>query len=120
MAGRRPVERRHRSVPAVTEHAFDQAVALQPQADGSFLGQTHPAWANMVGPFGGITAAQALNAVLQHPDRLGEPVAFTVNFCAALADGPFSAIARPARTNRSTQHWNVELRQGEQTMLVAT
>ena len=104
----------------MSEHAFDQAVALQPQPDGSFLGQTHPAWANMVGPFGGITAAQALNAVLQHPDRLGEPVAFTANFCAALADGPFSAIARPARTNRSTQHWNIELRQGDQTMLVGT
>jgi hypothetical protein len=49
----------------------------------------------MVGPFGGVTAAQALNAVLQHPQRLGEPVALTVNFCAALADGPFAVTARP-------------------------
>ena len=84
---------------------FDRAVALAPQPDGSFLGHTSPAYANMVGPFGGITAAQALNAVLQHPQRLGDPVAFTVNFCAAMADGPFTALARPVRTNRSTQHW---------------
>ena len=48
----------------------------------------------MIGPFGGVTAAQALNAVLQHPQRLGEPVAFTVNFATALADGPFLVQAR--------------------------
>ncbi|HEY9094695.1 MAG TPA: thioesterase family protein, partial [Hydrogenophaga sp.] len=37
--------------------AFDSAIALQPQPDGSFLGHTSPAYANMVGPYGGITAA---------------------------------------------------------------
>ena len=51
-----------------SQHLFDQAVALKMQADGRFLGHTSPAYANMVGPFGGITAAQAVNAVLQHPD----------------------------------------------------
>ncbi len=100
--------------------AFDTAVALQPQADGSFAGHTSPAYANMVGPFGGITAAQALGAVLQHPQRLGEPVSITVNFCAALADGPFTVTARPARTNRSTQHWVIEMMQAGATVLTAT
>lgn len=100
--------------------AFDSAIALQPQADGSFVGHTSPPYANMVGPFGGVTAAQALNAVLQHPQRLGEPVALTVNFCAALADGPFTVTARPARTNRSTQHWAVEMQQGAEVVLTAT
>ena len=70
-------------------HAFDAAIALAPQGEGAWQGHTSPAYANMIGPFGGVTAAQALNAVLQHPQRLGEPVAFTVNFAAALADGPF-------------------------------
>ena len=65
----------------------------------------------MVGPFGGITAAQMLQAVLQHPQRLGDPVSLTVNFAAALADGPFTVQARPARTNRSTQHWVIEMLQ---------
>ena len=92
-------------------HPFDQAVALAPQADGTFRGQTSPAYANMVGPYGGITAAQVMQAVMQHPDRLGEPVAFTGNFAAAVADGEFTIEARPARTNRSTQHWTLTMRQ---------
>ena len=101
-------------------HALDSAIALAPQGDGVWEGHTSPAYANMIGPFGGVTAAQALNAVLQHPQRLGEPVAFTVNFAAALADGSFRALARPARTNRSTQHWVVELRQNDQAVATAT
>lgn len=95
-------------------HPFDAAIALAPAGDATpndFLGATHPAWQNMVGPFGGITAAVALNAVLQHPRLLGEPVSLTVNFAAATADGPFTAKARPVRTNRSTQHWIVEIHQ---------
>jgi acyl-CoA thioesterase len=101
-------------------HPFDTAVALAPQGDGVWQGHTSPAFANMIGPFGGVTAAQALNGILQHPQRLGEPVAFTVNFAAALADGPFFVHAKPARTNRSTQHWVVEMRQGEQAVVTAT
>ena len=97
-------------------HAFDRAVALEPLpaaagAPRRFRGHTSLEYANMVGPFGGITAAQALQAVMRHPDRLGEPVAFTGNFAAALADGAFTVEAEPARTNRSTQHWVVTVRQ---------
>lgn len=99
---------------------FDQALALQAQPDGTFLGHTSPDYANMVGPFGGMSAAQALQAVLLHPERQGEPVALTVNFCAALADGPFAATAVPVRTNRSTQHWTVAVTQGGETVLTAT
>ncbi len=101
-------------------HDFDAAVALTPQADGTWLGHTSYAYANMVGPYGGITAAQALNAVMRHPERLGEPVAFTVNYAAALADGPFTVLTRAARTNRSTQHWIVEVRQQGEAVLTGT
>ncbi len=101
-------------------HPFDRAIALEPQDHERWLGHTSPAYANMVGPYGGISAAQALQVVMQHPQRLGEPTALTVNFCAALADGPFTAIARPLRTNRSTQHWLVELQQQGETQLSAT
>ncbi|MBA3771983.1 MAG: thioesterase family protein [Ramlibacter sp.] len=101
-------------------HAFDAAIALTAQGDGLWQGHTSPAYANMIGPFGGVTAAQALNAVMQHPRRLGDPVAFTVNFAAALSDGPFLAQARPVRTNRSTQHWSVEIRQGDHAVVTAT
>ena len=99
---------------------FDQAIALVPDGPGRYRGQTHPGYANMVGPFGGITAATALNAVLRHPALLGEPVSFTVNFCAAVADGAFDVIAEPSRTNRSTQHWAVSIEQAGQTVLTAT
>jgi acyl-CoA thioesterase len=101
-------------------HPFDIAVALAQRDDGTWEGRTSPAYANFIGPYGGITAAQAMNAVLVHPDRIGEPVAFTVNFAAALADGPFVARARAARTNRSTQHWIVELLQDGQAVATAT
>ncbi len=101
-------------------HALDTAIALQPLGDGRFTGNTSAAYANMVGPFGGVTAATALNAVLQHPALLGEPVALTVNYAAALADGPFEVTARAARTNRSTQHWVVEIVQAGETVLTVT
>ena len=103
-----------------TLHPFDQAIALELQPDGHWLGHTSPAYANMVGPYGGITAAQMLNAVLLHPKRLGDPLALTVNYAAGVADGPFVLQARPARTNRSTQHWVIELLQDGQSVITAT
>ena len=95
----------------MSPHVFDQAIALIATGDGQYTGATSPAYANMVGPFGGITAATVLNAVMQHPALLGEPLSLTVNFCAALADGPFAVSAQPVRTNRSTQHWVVAITQ---------
>ncbi|MBM4514919.1 thioesterase family protein [Rhodococcus hoagii] len=34
-----------------------------------------------------------------------------MNFAGPIADGAFEVSARPTRTNRSTQHWNIELAQ---------
>lgn len=101
-------------------HVFDQAIALTPTGEGRYTGATSPAYANMVGPFGGVTAATVLNAVLLHPALLGEPVALTVNFAAALADGPFEVLATPVRTNRSTQHWLVHITQNDDPQPVVT
>jgi acyl-CoA thioesterase len=92
-------------------HPFDAAIALAPAGADQFSGHSHPAYWNMIGPFGGLTAAMALNAVLQHPQLLGEPISLTVNFAGPVGQGPITARARPARTNRSTQHWWVELLQ---------
>ncbi len=91
---------------------FDQALHLQPLGGDRFAGRTHPGWANMVGPFGGITAAQLLQAACLHPKRLGEPLALTVNYAAAVADGDFEIEAQPTRSNRTTQHWTLQMRQG--------
>lgn len=92
-------------------HPFDQAIALVAQGPDRWRGHTRAAYWNMVGPFGGITAATVLQAVLRHPQCLGVPVALTVNYAAALVAGPFTVTARAARTNRSTQHWVVEVTQ---------
>lgn len=93
-------------------HAFDQALELTPAGDqqpDTWLGASSPAYWNMVGPFGGTTAATAIQAIMQHPALLGEPIALTANYACAMAEGPFSITATPVRTNRSTQHWLVSL-----------
>lgn len=104
----------------MTPHVFDEAIALTRLDDNQWAGQTHPAYANMVGPFGGVSAAQLLNAILQHPQRLGDPVALTVNFAAAVRDGGFRIQAVPVRTNRSTQHWTVSLIQQDEILMTGT
>lgn len=103
-------------------HPFDQAILLEslgPDDESTtqrlrFQGKTSDAYANMVGPFGGITAAQMLQAVLEHPQREGEPVSFTCNFASPLRDGRFTVLAEPVRTNRSTQHWMLTLMQEDE------
>ena len=107
-------------------HPFDEALRLEPldaARPGVFKGSSSPAYWNMVGPFGGTTAATALQAVLLHPALLGEPLSLTVNFAAAVAPGDFQLAARPLRTNRSTQHWFIEMTQpdaqGAQSVLMS-
>jgi acyl-CoA thioesterase len=101
-------------------HPLDSATALEPVGEGLWRGRTEPRYANMVGPFGGAIAAKLIKAPLLHPARIGDPVAFTVNFAGPLADGEFRVSARAARTNRSTQHWVIELAQGDETVATAT
>lgn len=94
-------------------HPFDKAMALD-HSDiqaGHFTGATSPDYWNMVGPFGGTTAALALQAVLRHPDVLGTPIALTANYAAAIQAGPVELQATPVKTNRSTQHWTIEILQ---------
>ena len=92
-------------------HPLDKALALESVTPGQYRGHTSPGYWNMVGPYGGATAATALRAVLLHPQLLGEPLSLTVNFAAALTAGPFTVQAEPVRTNRSTQHWSVSILQ---------
>lgn len=105
---------------SVDVHSFDRAVALKRISPDLVQGQTQPEWANMIGPFGGITAATMLNAVIIHPERLGSPISLTVNFAAAITDGSFDIQTRAVRTNRSTQHWIVELSQAGEIAATAT
>lgn len=101
-------------------HPFDRALDLEVVDADVVRGRTHPEWANMVGPFGGITAAVLLRAIESHPDRLGEPVALTVNFAAPIVDGEFEISRRAPRTNRTNQHWIAELSQDGAVKTTAT
>lgn len=101
-------------------HPFDDAIQLETVDADTRRGRTHPEWANMVGPFGGVTAAAMLRAVESHPDRIGEPLALTINYAAPVADGDFDIALRAARTNRTNQHWIVELSQDGDVKTTAT
>lgn len=105
---------------STSTHVFDAAIALSPGETGIYTGHTSPAYANMVGPFGGVIGATLLNAIMCHPARLGDPTSLTVHYAAPIADGGFSVHARSMRTNRTTQHWLVELIQADQVAAFAT
>jgi acyl-CoA thioesterase len=95
----------------MTAHPFDTATILEPRGKDEFVAQTSDAYWNMVGPFGGLVGALLFKAAYAHPRRKGEPVALTVNFCAPIAKGEMAITATPVRTNRSTQHWTMAMRQ---------
>ena len=101
-------------------HPFDSGVALEAAGPGRMRGRTLPEWANMVGPFGGITAATLVHAIASQPDCHGQPIALTVNFLAPIADGFFDITLRAVRTNRTNQHWIVELTQDGESKTTAT
>lgn len=92
-------------------HAFDRAMAMEATGQNQYAAQASKDYWNMVGPYGGITAAQVAQAVLHHPQRLGDLVAITVNYAGAVGERPYVIEAIPARTNRSTQHWIITLRE---------
>lgn len=100
-------------------HPFDVATDLEPAGDGWIARTSDPYW-NMIGPFGGLVGALMFKSAFAHPDREGEPLALTVNFCAPIAKGEMRIVARPARTNRSTQHWTMTMFQQEECVATAT
>lgn len=100
-------------------HPFDIATQLTGES-GSYYGRTSERYANMVGPFGGVTAATLLRSVMDHPERRGEPVSLTINYAAPVSEGDFNIKATPARTNRSAQHWFIELYQENHIIITGT
>lgn|SRR5699024_411482 len=100
-------------------HPFDAAIYLTKENE-KYIGKTSDAYKNMIGPFGGVTAASLLKAIIDHPERKGEPISLTVNFAAAIKDGKFSIQPRLRRSTRTTQHWYVELKQKGSVSITAT
>lgn len=100
-------------------HPLDAATRLEISGD-KLTGATSDAYWNFTGPFGGTTAATLLQAAMQHPKRQNLPIAMTINYCAAVAKGAFDIHVAEKRTNRSTQHFSVEMMQGSETITTAT
>jgi acyl-CoA thioesterase len=100
-------------------HLFDEATCVT-AGDSRWRGRTSPDYWAFVGPFGGATAATILRALIEHPQRSGDPLALTVNYCAPIAEGPFDLDVRLVKANRSSQHWCVELTQGAEVATLAT
>ena len=94
-----------------TPHLFDDATQVT-AGDSRWQGKTSEDYWAFVGPFGGATAATILRALIDHPQRAGDPLSLTVNFCAPIAEGAFDLDVRLVKANRSSQHWCVELTQG--------
>ena len=94
-----------------TPHLFDDATAVT-AGDSRWQGRTSDDYWAFVGPFGGATAATILRALIDHPQRAGDPLALTVNYCAPVAQGAFDLDVRLIKANRSSQHWCVEMTQG--------
>ncbi|WP_338016858.1 thioesterase family protein [Noviherbaspirillum saxi] len=107
-------------MPKPSKHVFDAAIALAKRDDDTYTGHTSPAYGNMVGPFGGVIGATLLNAVMSHPALLGDPLSLTVHYAAPIADGDFTVHAKAVRTNRSTQHWFIELIQADEVAAFGT
>jgi acyl-CoA thioesterase len=96
---------------AKTPHPFDDATRIT-AGDSRWQGHTSDDYWAFVGPFGGITAATILRALIDHPQAAGDPLSLTVNYCAPIAQGAFDLDVRLVKANRSSQHWCVELSQG--------
>ncbi len=56
-----------------TTHPFDRATQVT-AVDGRLRGAASEDYFAFVGPFGGVTAATMLRAIMQHPERIGDPL----------------------------------------------
>ena len=92
-------------------HLFDDATRIT-AGDSSWQGSAGEDYWAFVGQFGGATAATILRALIDHPQRAGDPLALTVNYCAPVLQGTFDLDIRLVKANRSSQHWSVEMTQG--------
>ena len=58
------------------QHLFDEATRVT-AGDSRWQGQTSDDYWAFVGPFGGATAATVLRALIEHPERSGDPLSLT-------------------------------------------
>src|SRR5258707_4160346 len=84
-------------------HLFDDATQVT-AGDSRWQGKTSEDYWAFVGPFGGATAATILRALIDHPQRAGDPLSLTVNYCAPIAAGAFATDLTLCEATRSPTH----------------
>ena len=89
--------------------ALDKTLDLKRLDADTFEGQTDSIYWNMIGPYGGWIAAIMLKSVLHDIDNGFEPVAMTVDFVKAPAEGAVIVRRWCDRAGRTTAFWRVVL-----------
>ncbi len=100
-------------------HPFDQALRHETLTPTRRRHVTSADYWNMVSPYGGITAAVMMQAMLDRPEHVGTPLSFTINYLAPIAQGEYIVETELVRANRSNQHWSIRILQGESESVVA-
>lgn len=89
---------------------LDDSLRLTRQSDAIFTAQTDQKYWNLIGPYGGWIAALLMKAVLEDNDLNGfEPVALTVDFMKAPAEGAVVVKRSCDRAGRTTSFWRADI-----------
>ena len=75
-------------------HDFDESLPLSPAGPRLWDSRIDKRYWNMIGPWGGWTAALLLKAVLAESDHGGTPVGLTVNLMGGLDESPLQLSTR--------------------------
>tara|TARA_R110002051_G_scaffold32382_1_gene72821 strand:+ start:137095 stop:137910 length:816 start_codon:yes stop_codon:yes gene_type:complete len=94
-------------------HAFDQSTALERAAgegaDVRFTGAATPHFKNIIGPYGGWSAAILAKAMIEAAGPEMELVSITTDFLAGAREGPVTLDVVCDRGGKNTQFWHVDL-----------
>jgi hypothetical protein len=82
------------------QHLFDEATRVT-AGDSRWQGRTSEDYWAFVGPFGGATAATILRALIDHPQRSGDPLSLL-----AVADGKVFHIFHKSYGDQSGELWS--------------
>ena len=89
---------------------FDAAMQLKPgEGEGQWTGQTHPGFQNMIGPYGGWSAAILAKAILEQAEDDLELVSLTVEFLSAIPDGAVVIEVECDRAGKGTSFWSARM-----------
>lgn len=94
-------------------HVFDQSIALERVSgeapDARFTGAATPHFKNMIGPYGGWSAAVLAKGIIEAAGPEMELVSITTDFLAGAREGPVALDVVCDRGGKNTQFWHASL-----------